>query len=544
MTTERDDTTAPMPDASTIHERGLERARRIYVAYCEVITDSTTGALAAAFQAAADALHAEADAAAEARKRGHQSLTKDLRNTAGRIVGIAQDLMELSKMDEPTLTVEPSAPQGLMTPIPGARAHNCCDAGLVSWPGPCPWHNDDGTERTAPTEAEHYTPATDPVVEQADVAAYLRGVTDALPEVVTYDPAAEQATIDQEGTPMQPALAFADPEPYRPAGRPPFPDAEQHRGYDYAALMVPVPADRIPAHWSWSQLTTIEDCGVQYRGQRLDAIPQQPQWANVGGTTFHVVTERFDRGAWQAGGADLLPEVHPELLKQRWHDAFAAEIKRVSDETGIGMGEEGGNWRASNKGAEGYTWWLIEGERMLTRYIENRRRLDAAAREAGTLAEPLMLSVHADGWIGSDGVRTTGPQVPAIEYEYERKVAGPLGELAVKGVIDRAYRCADGTIMVKDLKTGRTMPDDAQLGEYAWALFELTGVLDIKGCFYDARKAIFTTPVDLLATHPHAEYAYRYHAAEATRRMGVFMPRRSPYCKGCSIRYACPVGGA
>jgi len=339
---------------------------------------------------------------------------------------------------------------------------------------------------------------------------------------------------------------FLDPEPYRPtASRAPFPGAEAHR-YDYAALMMPVPADRVPAHWSWSQLTTLEDCGVQYRGQRLDGIPQQPQWAHVGGTTFHTVTEAFDRGAWAAGGADLLPEVHPELIKQRWESAFAEEINRVSAATGIEIGEVGDNWRASNGGKEGYTFWLIEGERMLELYIHNRRKLDKAAREAGTLAVPLTL------WINEHTQPDNSNHVPVIEYEYERKLPGPTGTLTIKGIIDRAYRCADGSIMIKDLKTGRMPNDTAQLGEYAWALADLMTItqtgdpaeVPIKGCFYDARKALFTDPVDLLAKHPREEYVYRYHAAEAARRAGVFMPHRSMFCASCSIRYACPVGGA
>jgi hypothetical protein len=552
MTTEREDTAAPLPDASTIHERGLERARRIVATYRAAEADIPPGpgmtahACSVAFQAAADALHEEADAAAEARKRGHKSLTDDLRNTAGRIVGIAQDLLELSKMDEQPDTVT--------------------------------IHMDN--------RAGTYTPATDPVIKQADVAehlarleaahgtsrapdhtwfdeshvttteqleqieAYLRGDTDAPPADVTPEQQALINASDDAGREaMQPALAFADPEPYRPAaGGAPFPGAESHR-YDYAALMTPVPADRVPAHWSWSQLTTLEDCGVQYRGQRLDGIPQQPQWANVGGTTFHTVTEAFDRGAWAAGGADLLPEVHPELIKSRWEDTFAAAIDCESQVSGIEMGQVGDNWRASNGGKEGYTWWLIEGERMLELYIHNRRRLDKLAREAGTLAVSLeLLTFVTPGDVN-------GERKPVIEYPYERKLPGPTGTLTIKGIIDRAYRCVDGTIIIKDLKTGRMPADTAQLGEYAWAIADLligehataatsVPLPKIMGCFYDARKALFTEPIDLLERHPHEEYVYRYHAAEAVRYSGVFMPHRSTFCAGCSIRYACPVGGA
>jgi hypothetical protein len=535
-----------------IHERGLERARRIVQAFAD--EGGMPSVLHAAFQAAGDALHAEADAATEQRKRGHQSLTKDLRNAAGRLVGIAQDLLELSKLDTP----------------------------------------------------EPYTPATDPATSQNDVAAYLRGETNELPPDLTDaerllvaasdDAGAEGAaqtdvmtpgmpdpcqpigcdsgfhlpgctfatavdvaadlrkggpveqydnpsTGDRDTVMLMPDLVFADPEPLRSSVRwlPPG-DAERYV-QTFADLAAPIDPATLPDHLSWSQLTTLEDCGVKYRLQRLQMIPQQPQWANIGGSAFHVVTEAFDRGAWQVGGADLLAEVHAELIKQRWRDTFAAQIAMTHQETGIHMGPEGENYRAANGGKEGYTWWLIEGERMLALYVHNRRKLDAAGRAAGQLRKPL------------EGLGATGPLVPVIEYAYSRKIDGPTGTVVVEGIIDRAYRCADGSLLITDLKSGRLDPDTGQLGEYAWTLLELLGYneshrhpdgpgITIRGNFYDARKGLFTDPIDLLAAHPREEYVYRYHAAEAARRIGVFLPRRSSWCNGCSVKYACPVGNA
>lgn len=522
--------TEELQDTNKIHDRHLERARRIDQAFCDTIMSSDREAdnrlaLAVAFQAAADLLHEEADAAAEARKRGHQSLTKDLRNTAGRIVGIAQDLLELSKLDAPV------QPERGYPPLSDAEMEREVP-------------NFNLSPLTEAERAEPYTAATDPALSQDDVAAYLRGVTDEI----------EQAAIDagnEIGSPMVEvfperidvqALIFMDPTPFQAAvGAPPGVDVEMHK-YEYADLSAPVSAHRVPDHWSWSQLTTLEDCGVQYRGQRLENIPQVPQWANVGGHAFHAVTERFDRGAWQMGGADILPEVHPELLKERWLEAFAAAIQETEQATGIAPGPQADVWRASNRGLEGYTWWLVEGEQMLARYVKLRRKLDHAARDAGTLAVPLELDSR------DDAAKTYGVK-PVIEWEYVRTVAGPLGDLKVHGVIDRAYRLIDGSIMVKDLKSGRGRPNGGQLGEYAWAIVDAigagpSGTPTILGSFYDARKGIFSDPIDLLTTHPREEYVMRYHAAEHTRRGGIFMPRRSDFCNGCSIRWACPVGSA
>lgn len=577
-----------------IHERGLERAQRIYVAYCEAVTVSTTAALGAAFQAAGDALHAEADAATEQRKRGHQSLTKDLRNAAGRLVGIAQDLMELSKMDESNLPASIAEANGHREPYTPATDPVMSDlhtdreriaAYLAGETDEIPdaltpaMSRKDiperGTHVISTRMAEDYTPpsgslnpaatfdtltdAVDNAIE-AENARYLDAMTPGMPD--PCQPIGCDAGIHLPGCPFAerdapeeitmtaPELAFADPEPFRATVTLPFSGAEQYR-YSYADLMRPVDPALMPAHWSWSQLTTLEDCGVQYRGQRLEGKPQRPQWANVGGTAFHAVTEAFDRGAWNAGGADLLAEAHPELIGQRWREALLAAIEATAAATGIEMGPEGENYRASQKGREGYTWWLVEGERMLALYVHNRRKLDQAGREAGQLRRPLLIGTPHTDDRGGHAIK----QVPAIEYKYERKLTVPTGVLTIKGIIDRAYVCADGSLLVVDLKTGRLPNDSAQLGEYAWTLLELLGYdeahrhpdgpgVKIMGCFYDARKGLFTDAVNLLERHPREEYVYRYGAADAARRMGVFLPHRSTFCVSCSINYACPVGGA
>lgn len=524
-----------------MRERALDRARTIVAVFQDAAEHSANGtaeSLGAAFQAAADTLRDQADAATEARKKGWQSFTKDLRNAAGRIVGISQDLAELAKLDVHAVQLhavdgdgsDPSAIERLAA-LPdgeiGSSIDVLTDAQIVrEWRQPRTLTLSGAVDQAIERENAAFIER-----EKDAVRAYLAGETDVLPDDATPEP----EDVNEIMQPTAPHLAFLDPAPISLPPREPFPGANDYRR-SFADLMRPVPADLAPDHWSWSQLTGAEDCGLQYRFGRLEGVPQQPQWANIGGSAFHAVTERFDRGARQAGGADRLPEPHAELLKQRWEEAFATEIGRVSLLTGIEMGETGENFRASRGGKEGYTWWLVEGERMLSMYVALRRKLDKAGREAGALAEPLTLGAP-------DGA-------PVIEYEYTRSVPGPTGTLTVKGVIDRAYRCSDGSIIVKDLKSGAGTPDTGQLGEYAWALADLlrvpgTDLPVVRGCFYDARKGIFTDPVGLLGqpNHPHEEYVYRYHAAQAQRSAGIYLPHKSVWCNGCSVRHACPVGG-
>lgn len=44
-----------------------------------------------------------------------------------------------------------------------------------------------------------------------------------------------------------------------------------------------------------SSIGTLTTCSEQYRLERLTDAPQREQWASVGGTVVHLVTEELDR---------------------------------------------------------------------------------------------------------------------------------------------------------------------------------------------------------------------------------------------------------
>lgn len=52
---------------------------------------------------------------------------------------------------------------------------------------------------------------------------------------------------------------------------------------------------KLPEHISYSALTTYIDCGYQYYLGRLLEIPELPAVWSVGGSAFHLATERWDR---------------------------------------------------------------------------------------------------------------------------------------------------------------------------------------------------------------------------------------------------------
>jgi hypothetical protein len=256
-----------------------------------------------------------------------------------------------------------------------------------------------------------------------------------------------------------------------------------------------------------------------------------------------------------ADANDVPPEqrsfgyVTAEALGVVWNRVFHAEIAKVAAEAG-GMPMD--QWRASKQGKEGYDFWRVEGERMLAMYVDQRRKGVAAAERIGAKPRKLWHTNPTEAGV-------TDADTPAVELPFSFTVRGPMGELRVDGILDQAWM-ADGNMLIHDLKSGSKMPDDTfQLGVQAWGIVarvtppelfatDARAAADllpgrIMGAFYDARKGIYTTPVDLLDAHPWDEVVYRFHAAEAGRRAAAYTPRRSSFCGGCSVRYACPVGG-
>lgn len=59
--------------------------------------------------------------------------------------------------------------------------------------------------------------------------------------------------------------------------------------------MVKINGVEIPAHISYSSLTTWLDCGWKYFLSRVKQEPEAPAWWFYGGTAVHNATETYDR---------------------------------------------------------------------------------------------------------------------------------------------------------------------------------------------------------------------------------------------------------
>jgi hypothetical protein len=202
-----------------------------------------------------------------------------------------------------------------------------------------------------------------------------------------------------------------------------------------------------------------------------------------------------------------------------WKEHFEAEVQRVTESSPVPEAK----WRSSRQGAEGRTFWEVNGPLMLKRYVD--------ARPTGACTAILY-------------------QSPALEIEIKCDVPTAYGPVPFVAKLDRVTHDHPNTDMVtiRDYKTSYERPTDfTQLGEYAWAL-RLSGAVApgaiIEGTYFDARRGEWTTLVNLIAALPWDAFVYRVTAAYAQRlalTTGPTPARPSSYCGGCSVRYACPV---
>ena len=331
----------------------------------------------------------------------------------------------------------------------------------------------------------------------------------------------------------------------------------------FAELLTPVPVASLPPHLSHSQIETIGDCPTKYRAQRIgrqedrdggadwpETLHEIPQWALIGGNAFHAAVEAFERfmgsGVITPGlfvnrdpisvGSDAVPGPWDMDCDSTWGHFFEAEIQKIEASSPVPRAR----WRASKKGAEGETWWSVNGPEMLRRYLAARPDEPTAVLPASP-PDPM------------------GALEDAIEIERTVDVPTNYGPVPYKVIIDRVTvrqtfevgpnSRLETILVVRDYKTGDRMPGDtSQLGEYAQVL-RLLGVppqVKIVGTFFDARRGTWTPEVDLDAAWPADWFVYHVTTGQAQRlalTQGPTPARPSSFCGGCAVRWACPIKG-
>lgn len=265
----------------------------------------------------------------------------------------------------------------------------------------------------------------------------------------------------------------------------------------------------VPPHLSYSQKNTLTTCSWQWALERGLGVPQRPSWATVAGNAVHTATEWWDH--WTLAGEWVTDRGRIETL---FHDAFDQEIKkRLEQEPDYTTAD----WRASGRASK--QWPEKENE--------------AFWRSQGP--------GHVMSWVTW---RTNNPQweivnIPDLIVGIEVEFTTELGGVPVRGYIDRVFHRAEVEIMVVDIKSGSRTPDSAgQLGTYAVALEEQYGITPAWGSYWMSRQGGTTEPVDM-RMWPKARLDHDYRVAQEIRERGLFTPKESSMCSGCSVRDWC-----
>ncbi|MGZ4650527.1 MAG: ATP-dependent helicase [Kineosporiaceae bacterium] len=150
--------------------------------------------------------------------------------------------------------------------------------------------------------------------------------------------------------------------------------------------------------------------------------------------------------------------------------------------------------------------------------------------------------------------RSQGRSLVAVEQDVEVR----LGELVVRGQVDRLERDADGRLVVVDLKTGRSKPTNAevernaQLGVYQVAVEEggfeavapgarASGGAELVQLGAETQRAsVQRQPA--LRGDPDPDWARTLlQTVAAGMAAEQFEARPGPHCRMCSVRRSCPV---
>lgn len=421
--------------------------------------------------------------------------------------------------------------------------------------------------------------------EQAQIAAYLKGETDQLPDFGTVAKFVDLGPASHELTGIVTALAappasggFADDfakmattvmaaTGYGPNGEMVFPDgtitsvtiegtvvyptedifagpSSVIEGDDPFAVAgdvstrapwlldpQPVPfafnpatAIGVPDHVSYSQITTGEACGLQLRIKKRDGVKGQPAYWNAGGSAVHACIELIERrrlGLVSYGTVDDVLAGDLAACARLFVHNFDLEIAAAVRESGIPVER----WRVGGKGAEGDAWWRHNGALMVHDYV------------AWSAAK------HAEGW----AILNVVDKTLGIELELDEPIAHDLElgrDVMLNARIDQVwYRWEPATpgdpdgmptllLHIEDSKSGaRPVTDTFQLGLYGHVLGRMidrefpppvAAKARITASYYDARNGKSGETIDPRAAHSWQEIEYRALTTLGMHSAGIY----------------------
>lgn len=254
--------------------------------------------------------------------------------------------------------------------------------------------------------------------------------------------------------------------------------------------------NRAAGMWrSVSQLEQYERCPEQYRLRRVEKITPRPAGWSIQGTIFHIVCEAFERSDRRMSVDDAV-------------DLFSTKYAAMVNQS---LQEEPDLNRWMTAGPDG-------GSDIEARYILGREQIAAYVHWAKDKGPRL--------WKGEDG--RTG---------IELHLTAEIGGVMVQGYIDQLVTEPDGSVRIRDLKTGSTK-SKVQLETYAVLVRKGLGLAVNHGDWYMAKKGGLSRPVDL-RTVSEAVLGARYAEMDDAVKQGLFPTRPGFHCRFCDVSHGC-----
>ncbi|BET51785.1 hypothetical protein RGQ21_67670 [Kitasatospora aureofaciens] len=251
---------------------------------------------------------------------------------------------------------------------------------------------------------------------------------------------------------------------------------------------------------SVSQVDQYDKCGHQFRLQRIDKVTPRPAAWSFQGTAFHSAAEEFEK----SGRA----KSEKEMVKL-FSDQYAAMVNGAMQKE-----PELSRWMTANKKPAGQD-------------IEERYRLGQSQVR--------------------DYVRWSMENKPVITRTRDRKgeeklglelyFKVELGGVVVRGYIDQLVTEDDGSVRVRDLKTGSTK-SHFQLETYAVAVEKQFGEVVNRGDWYFGKTGGLSKPVDLSEV-TEDQVAARFVEMDQGVKAGRFEAKTGFHCNFCDVSHAC-----
>lgn len=264
---------------------------------------------------------------------------------------------------------------------------------------------------------------------------------------------------------------------------------------------------------SYSQLSQFEQCGEQYRLQRIERVPERPAIWFPAGNAVHAVTEAFDTHA-VTYGLDAAMAIN-------WPETYAYQFdEEIQDLVERGRDPDLSTWRTAGKptkampNGEDYAWWMREGPRQVDQYI-----------------------VWRFGNRGRYGIWEDPEGNPGIEWEG----AARLGGVCVTMRADRILvDLTTGATIIVDIKSGKSVPEETlQLRVYKMVVERVTDEPMWYGAYYMTREARLTAPIALDLGNEQA-IEERFTRTERAIEAGIYTPRPSARnCGQCGVKQYC-----